>query len=248
MIKTPDPTGCPFCPPESDRVFYDVPKVLGLWSKFEVAPGHALVIPKRHIASWWDLYDDEVMGMMEGLDHAKKAVEKGYEKPDGYNIGVNAGTAAGQTVMHVHVHLIPRWTGDVPDPRGGVRNILPKGNYLKGDETSQSVEAIHKLLLQLYQQGEMTDRRRQLFDLINNELNKIAPPFQSGAVNPITPGLCNRFQQSVTGMKICNRAADHVLDCHFVEHDCGDCGRRHGVCGHCGTTHGDTHEKTCRWA
>ena len=96
---------------------------------FPVSPGHALVIPRRHVASYFDLTDCEVQAVHELLCRARQRLDRACE-PCGYNVGVNIGEAAGQTVLHVHVHLIPRYSRDVPDPEGGVRNVIPgKGRY-----------------------------------------------------------------------------------------------------------------------
>ncbi len=96
---------------------------------YPVSPGHSLIIPKRHIASWFDLTEEERTRLFQHLSKAKTALEAEF-KPDGYNIGINEGEAAGQTVLHLHVHLIPRYQGDIADPRGGVRWIFPdKASY-----------------------------------------------------------------------------------------------------------------------
>ena len=96
---------------------------------FPISPGHCLIIPTRHIGSFFDLSPDEREDLMSLLANAKANVEAEF-KPDGYNIGINDGPAAGQTVPHLHIHLIPRYKGDIPDPRGGVRWIIPdKADY-----------------------------------------------------------------------------------------------------------------------
>jgi diadenosine tetraphosphate (Ap4A) HIT family hydrolase len=92
---------------------------------FPLTRGHALVVPRRHVPSFFDLSMDERIAMIELLDRTKTALDAQYA-PDGYNIGINNGVAAGQTVMHVHVHVIPRYKGDADDPRGGVRWIFPR--------------------------------------------------------------------------------------------------------------------------
>lgn len=120
---------CPFCSPEPDRAFYDGGLVLGLWDRFPASPGHALVVPKRHIATWFDATMEEQIEIVQAIGLARGLVESNYH-PDGYNIGVNVGQAAGQTIFHLHVHLIPRYAGDVRAPRGGVRQVIPgKGDY-----------------------------------------------------------------------------------------------------------------------
>ena len=100
---------------------------------FPVAPGHTLVVPRRVIASWWDATAEERQALWELVDEVKVQLDVELA-PDGYNVGFNAGAAAGQTVFHLHLHVIPRFDGDVADPRGGIRHVLPGGNYLKPRE------------------------------------------------------------------------------------------------------------------
>jgi len=85
--------------------------------------GHVLIVPRRHVASFFDMASEEKTAVLALLDRAKERIDREH-RPDGYNIGVNVGRAGGQSRMHVHVHLIPRYTGDVADPRGGVRCVL----------------------------------------------------------------------------------------------------------------------------
>jgi diadenosine tetraphosphate (Ap4A) HIT family hydrolase len=85
--------------------------------------GHVLVVPRRHVADFFAMTGDEQASVLRLLNEARRQVEAEH-RPDGYNIGVNVGKAAGQSRMHVHVHLIPRYAGDVPDPAGGVRCVL----------------------------------------------------------------------------------------------------------------------------
>jgi superfamily II DNA or RNA helicase/diadenosine tetraphosphate (Ap4A) HIT family hydrolase/SOS-response transcriptional repressor LexA len=106
---------------------------------YPVTPGHTLVIPFRHVVTWFDATREEQNAILALVDDIKRQLDRGVPHPDGtaripdgYNVGFNAGTAAGQTVMHLHVHVIPRYAGDVEDPRGGVRHVIPeKGNYLR---------------------------------------------------------------------------------------------------------------------
>lgn len=94
--------------------------------RYPVSRGHTLVIPKRMVATWFDATREEQHALMQLVDEVKRALDAGFH-PDGYN----AGQAAGQTVMHLHVRVIPRFNGDMDDPRGGVRHVIPeKGNYL----------------------------------------------------------------------------------------------------------------------
>ena len=94
------------------------------YDDFPVNDGHIEVIPKRHVRDWWETTTEEKTAIFELLDNAKKIIDKKYN-PDGYNIGMNLGEVAGQSIMHLHVHLIPRYKGDVENPRGGVRGIIP---------------------------------------------------------------------------------------------------------------------------
>lgn len=91
---------------------------------FPVNDGHFEVIPKRHVKDWWEASTEERLAIFELIDKAKKLIDERFN-PDGYNIGMNLGEKAGQSVMHLHVHLIPRYAGDVPNPKGGVRGIIP---------------------------------------------------------------------------------------------------------------------------
>jgi diadenosine tetraphosphate (Ap4A) HIT family hydrolase len=96
---------------------------------FPVSPGHTLIVPRRLVATWFEATREEQVAMLELVDAVKAQLDAEL-LPDGYNIGINVGPAAGQTVMHLHMHLIPRFNGDVPDPRGGIRHVIPgKGNY-----------------------------------------------------------------------------------------------------------------------
>lgn len=93
--------------------------------KYPVSPGHALIISKRACKQYFDLNETEKSELTAIIDQTKQAIEKVYS-PDGYNIGMNCGGVAGQTVMHFHCHVIPRYIGDMEDPRGGVRGVIPK--------------------------------------------------------------------------------------------------------------------------
>jgi superfamily II DNA or RNA helicase/diadenosine tetraphosphate (Ap4A) HIT family hydrolase len=132
---------CPFCSPNAESIFRAGRKTLGLWDKFPVSKGHALLVTKRHVATWFETTEDERRELLEGLELAKKEIEAQYS-PQGYNIGVNVGEAAGQTVPHVHVHLIPRYAGDVPNPTGGVRGVIPsKADYTRTAEPASEPTA-----------------------------------------------------------------------------------------------------------
>ncbi len=95
---------------------------------YAVSPGHTLIIPKRHVASFFDLTPEEVNACMALITEEKKLLDEEFS-PDGYNIGVNVGSAAGQSIYHVHIHLIPRYQGDVENPQGGVRHVIPRNAH-----------------------------------------------------------------------------------------------------------------------
>jgi diadenosine tetraphosphate (Ap4A) HIT family hydrolase len=95
------------------------------YEKNSLSAGHVIVAPKRHVADFFDMTQAEQAAVLGLLRQAKTLIH-GQHAPDGYNIGVNIGKAAGQARMHVHVHLIPRYSGDVPDPRGGIRCVLAR--------------------------------------------------------------------------------------------------------------------------
>lgn len=117
-------TACPFCDLAASRVVGN--NAHGVWirDEYPVSPGHSLVIPKRHVVSFFETTDEERAALLALLDEAKHVVVEQHH-PHGFNIGINDGAAAGQTVPHLHIHLIPRYSGDVTDPRGGIRWIIP---------------------------------------------------------------------------------------------------------------------------
>ena len=123
---------CPFCDPPADRVLFQGECVFGLWDSYPVAPGYALVIPRRHVSSLFEATSEEQAELLEVLTAVRSKVLEAHSDIAGFNVGVNDGRAAGQTVDHLHIHLIPRYAGDHPDPTGGVRHVIPgKANYLR---------------------------------------------------------------------------------------------------------------------
>jgi diadenosine tetraphosphate (Ap4A) HIT family hydrolase len=116
---------CLFCSVPPDEILIDGPIAMARIDNHPVSPGHTLIIPRRHVASFFETTEEERWAMLKLLDEAKAILDTKH-KPDGYNIGINGGEAAGQTVMHLHIHLIPRYKGDRSDPRGGVRWVLPE--------------------------------------------------------------------------------------------------------------------------
>lgn len=120
---------CPFCTLPRSRVLFRNDGAVAIRDAYPVTQGHTLVIPLRHIASFFDATARERDAMLALLDQAKLQLQSEFG-PAGYNIGINDGAAAGQTVGHLHIHLIPRYPGDRPDPRGGVRWVIPdKADY-----------------------------------------------------------------------------------------------------------------------
>ena len=119
---------CSFC--NHDRkIVAENEHAFAIGDGYAVSPGHTLVIPKRHAETVFDLADEEYAGCFD-LVRTVKAILQDQHRTDAFNIGVNCGEVAGQTVNHAHIHVIPRYEGDVDDPRGGVRHIIPgKGYY-----------------------------------------------------------------------------------------------------------------------
>jgi diadenosine tetraphosphate (Ap4A) HIT family hydrolase len=118
-------TDCPFCNPESSReLIVESATVYAIYDKYPVNEGHALIISKKHCSNYFDLSFREQSACMFMLNKVKEILIQKYN-PEGFNIGINIGEKAGQTVPHVHIHLIPRYNGDVEDPRGGVRGVIP---------------------------------------------------------------------------------------------------------------------------
>ena len=121
---------CPFCSVDEGRIAFSNDLVIALWDRFPVSPGHLLVLPRRHVPAWPDLNSDEKSAIWSAIDQGQTVISERF-LPDGFNVGFNQRAAAGQTVFHFHLHIIPRYAGDVADPRGGIRHVLPdKANYL----------------------------------------------------------------------------------------------------------------------
>lgn len=98
--------------------------MVAIWDGFPVSMGHALIVPKRHVESLFELTDEELKSAYELIVNTKVILDYKYS-PNGYNIGINEGRAAGRTIDHAHIHIIPRYDGDMDDPRGGVRGVIP---------------------------------------------------------------------------------------------------------------------------
>ena len=119
---------CPFCEIDRESIL-DSELCFSIYDKYPVNKGHILVIPKRHVGDYFQLQHDEVDSLWEMVQKAKVFLENKFN-PQGFNVGFNVGHEAGQTIDHVHIHIIPRYTGDMEDPTGGVRHVIPeKGKY-----------------------------------------------------------------------------------------------------------------------
>ncbi|CAM3106728.1 HIT domain-containing protein [Lactococcus hircilactis] len=117
---------CIFC--ETHDVLFENDTAKCFFDHYPVSKGHLLIVPKRHEANFFELSSQEKHDMDELLEHSKTYLDE-HEHPDAYNVGINVGKAAGQTVFHCHVHLIPRYTNDVENPIGGVRGVIPQKQH-----------------------------------------------------------------------------------------------------------------------
>ncbi len=119
----------PFLARLESEWLYSNPLAFAIRDAFPVSPGHALVVTRRQVAGWFDATREEQVAVLDLVDQLKGDLDRTHQ-PDGYNVGFNIGMAAGQTVMHLHVHVIPRYLGDMEDPRGGIRHAVQgKGYY-----------------------------------------------------------------------------------------------------------------------
>lgn len=132
QIPRPNRAECPFCHPDPEReLLSESATVYALLDRYPVSPGHALIIPKQHMNSYFELSDRVRTACWLMVSRVQTILSQRF-RPEGFNVGINVGAVAGQTVPHVHIHLIPRYPGDVPNPVGGVRNVIPdKGDYLR---------------------------------------------------------------------------------------------------------------------
>ena len=121
---TIEKTICPFCIPERS-ILIESESTIVIFDAFPVSQGHVLIIPKRHCCNFFDLAPAEQADCFTLLNRVKTIIQDKYN-PDGFNVGININEAAGQTILHAHIHLIPRYLGDVEKPRGGVRGVIPQ--------------------------------------------------------------------------------------------------------------------------
>ena len=119
------PPPCPFCQPDPARLVSHGPLTRTIRDAFPVTPGHTLVVPNRHVSGLFELGEDELRAIWDEVADVRRSLEHEFGV-SAFNVGLNDGAAAGQTVPHAHVHVIPRRVGDVDDPRGGVRWVVPK--------------------------------------------------------------------------------------------------------------------------
>jgi diadenosine tetraphosphate (Ap4A) HIT family hydrolase len=115
---------CPFCEPSADRILIERKHFRILRDGYPISPGHILIVPMRHVARWEETSQSEQRALIEAIELAQAEIRE-QRRPDGFNIGINDGVAAGQTIPHLHIHVIPRYAGDLADPRGGVRWVIP---------------------------------------------------------------------------------------------------------------------------
>jgi ATP adenylyltransferase len=136
QLSHPGSNACPFCTPGGEReLLTESASAYAMFDKYPVSRGHALVIPKRHVPDYFELSAHVKTACWLMVDRVKMLLAERF-RPDGFNVGINVGAAAGQTVPHVHIHLIPRYRGDVDNPRGGVRHVIPgKGDYVQKGES-----------------------------------------------------------------------------------------------------------------
>jgi diadenosine tetraphosphate (Ap4A) HIT family hydrolase len=115
---------CPFCEVGESQAILRTAAAFAMADGFPVTPGHTLVIPNRHIATYWEATEIEKLEIWALVERAREMLLESLH-PDGFNVGFNSGQAAGQTIDHLHVHVIPRYDGDMQDPTGGVRGVIP---------------------------------------------------------------------------------------------------------------------------
>ena len=126
---------CPFCDPLHWDIATETELSYSRWDKYPVSKGHTLIVPKRHFSNYFEATDEELLDLWEMVKERQYLFQLKFN-PDGFNIGINIGEAAGQTISHLHIHLIPRYKGDMKDPRGGVRGVIPEKQ--KYEQVSES--------------------------------------------------------------------------------------------------------------
>ena len=123
---------CIFCIVKKQEIIYENDYAFVSYDSYPVSKFHSLIIPKRHVKNFFDLNDEELNACNKLIKKIKSKIENDDNLVEGFNLGTNAGSVAGQTIMHCHIHLIPRRRGDVENPQGGVRGVIPlKQHYLR---------------------------------------------------------------------------------------------------------------------
>lgn len=132
---------CPFCYPDRNQIIHEGKHVIALWDDLPVSPGHALLVPKRHVGTWFDATSEERFELLAVIDIVRDTIVSHYQ-PDGFNVGIDIGEAAGQEILHVHLHVIPRYRDDLQGSTGGLRHVIPlKGQYGKKAISETSLDA-----------------------------------------------------------------------------------------------------------
>lgn len=123
-MKSKHSENCPFCNISKNRILFENEKAFAIFDQYPVSPGHTLIISKSHYVNYFELPKSEQVLCWNLVNTIKENIEEVYS-PDGYNIGININESAGQTINHVHIHIIPRYKGDEINPEGGVRGVIP---------------------------------------------------------------------------------------------------------------------------
>ncbi|QDA32264.1 HIT family protein [Thermococcus indicus] len=143
---------CPFCSARPEVILYEDELIRILIDSYPANRGHLLVVPRRHVESWWKLSGEEKAALIRGMELAMEKLRETL-KPDAFNVGMNLGREAGQTVPHLHLHVIPRWEGDCAHPRGGVRkavldledeNLSLKERWVKNRLNEKEIEKLRE--------------------------------------------------------------------------------------------------------
>ena len=123
---------CIFCKIDKKNIIFENDYAYASYDSYPVSKFHSLIIPKRHISDFFELKENELVSCYKIIRHVKAVIEKKDKLVKGFNIGTNAGLISGQTIMHCHIHVIPRRKGDVDNPQGGVRGVIPlKQHYIR---------------------------------------------------------------------------------------------------------------------
>ena len=123
---------CLFCNINSKDLVFDNEFAFASFDSYPISKYHSLIVPKRHILDYFELTNDELLACNDLIKKIKKKIQNEDKTVDGFNIGTNSGALAGQSIMHCHIHLIPRRKGDVDNPQGGVRGVIPsKQHYIR---------------------------------------------------------------------------------------------------------------------